>query len=329
MPSCVFIFRVLCAALAALALNAPSAAFAAPVAAAKQKAADEHALGQQAALRKDFRQAFDHALGAWQIDSDTPAYLFDAALWAADAGLFDKSEALFKQWLSLGNRDVSKDAKAREMLGAFDRHRAAELARQAAQASRAGDHVEARRLYLAAAQRDPADPEHLFGAAVEAEAVGDHVARRQLLTDYLKAAAPDAPNRAEAERMLGSKDTGPVAKPKDDAVPAEPAGGVSRIGLGLAIGGGALALAGIGYGVGWSMAEADYAEATRTGKDGSVSDPLKATADSRFTIGATLLGVGLAAGGVGGWLVWKSAKAAGPQVSIFSTPQQLMLTGRF
>lgn len=311
-------------AVALLCVCVTTASWAEPRPDPKALAAAEMTASEKAAAAHDHRAAFEHALGAWQLDESNPAYLWAAATQALLAGFDDKAEPLFKQWQALPARDTGMDLKAREHLADIVKRRAGAKAAQAEAASRAGDHGAARRLFLEAAALDPGEPEHLYGAGVEAMAVKDEVAGARLLEDYLRCDPANVGHRAHAERLLGQRGV-PATSEKSAA--ESPAPGRRQLGMGLVAGGGAVLLTGVGFLVAWRSAEDDYAAAVAANKDGVVSDPLRASADSRFAWGMGLAGLGLAVGGLGGWL-W----AASPeQTSIgFSvTPGGVQVVGQF
>lgn len=315
-------WRLLCLLAVALLIATSASAQSRPD--AKKLAADELAASEQAAAAHDHRAAFEHALGAWQLDESNPAYLWAAAVQASLAGMDDKAEPLFKQWQALPARDKSLDLKAREQLADIVKRRAAAKAAQAEAASRAGDHGVARRLFLEAAALDPGDAEHLYGAGVEAMAVKDEVAGVRLLEDYLRRKPGNLGHRAHAERVVGKRGAAEVAVAEGNQH-RQP--GHRNLGIGLVAGGGAVLLTGLAFLVAWRSAEGDYAAAVSANRDGAVSDPLRASADSRFGWGMGLAGFGLAVGGAGAWLWATSPDQASIGFSV--TPGRVQVVGRF
>jgi hypothetical protein len=213
----------------------------------KQQAASEIALAREAAAQQQFKAAYDHAWGAVQLEGDAAGYLLDAATFAAQARLDEQAEKLARDWLALPHRDKGNDLRARQLLTTLGHRRAETLACEAAEASKAGGHAEARRMYLAAAKLAPSEPEHLYGAAIEALAVGDEVAGQRLLVDYLEAKASDVAHRAEAEHLLVQRGATPVSAGVATGGP-EPTPTVdhSRRGLWCTVAGSVLAVVGVG-----------------------------------------------------------------------------------
>ncbi len=282
----------------------------------RQKAAEEIVLAKEAAGRQQFRIAFDHALGAWQLDAENPGYLLDAAAYAVAAGMDERGHELAKQWLGLGQRDRSHDGRARQLLATVGRRKAAVLAKEAAEASKAGDHAGARQKFLAAAKEDPGEAEYLFGAGVEAVAVGDQVAGRRLLTEYLAVAPVGAGNRAEAERLLGQRAQAiATATPsrsttaRDDLAtqPAAP-----RRSKWLLIAGGVVLAAGVGF-LASSLYATDEAAALKRAANTNLADwkPYEDRAREHGLAAVVLGGSGLGMGGLGAWWYFNDGPAAG------------------
>lgn len=270
---------------------------------ARKLAADEMAASSAMAAAHDHRGAYDHALGAWQLDNGDPQYLLAAAHEAVLAGLDDKAEPLFKQWLTLPNRDVGQDLQVRWQLSDIVKRRAKGKADQGAAASKAGDHQAARRWFLEAAALDPGEPEHLFGAAQEALAVQDKVAAARLLADYLKVAAPDAVNRPMAMRQVAELG-GPATEGAKRATDREskPAPDDDRRGFWLMVAGGALAVTAAGLLVGSLQASKSAADFHADIK-ASAADwgPAEDRAATLGIAAAVTGGVGLGVGGFGAW----------------------------
>lgn len=276
----------------------------------KALAAAEMTASEKAAAAHDHRAAFEHALGAWQLDESNPAYLWAAATQALLAGLEDKAEPLFKQWQSLLSRDTGLDLKAREHLADIVKRRAGAKAAQAEAASRAGDHGAARRLFLEAAALDPGEPEHLYGAGLEAMAMRDEVAATRLLTDYLNVAAPDAANRAKATKQLAELGAGPPAPRESTAAPDDPWTRQQLWGAGVAGAGLVLTAAGV-----WALVQsaqaADDLVAFQTapvtaGAEKSLAQQREIESrQQNYTVGGwTAGGIGVAALAAGAWLYW-------------------------
>ncbi len=295
----------------------------------RQKAAEEITLAKEAATRQQFRLALDHALGAWQLDASNASYLLDAAAYAVAAGMDDRGHDLAKEWLSLAHRDRAHDARARQLLATVGRRKAAALAKEAAEASKAGDHAGARQRFLAAAKADPGEVEYLFAAAMEAEAVGDRLASKRLAADYVKIAGSDAPNLPRAKRM--AEEPGDIAVAAQPTLEARPddANGNRRLALGLAISGGVVLLGGAAL-LTWGAGEASLADSYKTTPAMTYAEfqqhDSNATLGIRLGLGAA--GVGLACATAGGWLWWRGERgvaAIGPVVS----PTGLQIVGRF
>lgn len=310
-------WRLLCVLALALLIATSASAQSRPD--AKKLAADELAASEQAAAAHDHRAAFEHALGAWQLDESNPGYLWAAAVQAALAGMDDKAESLFKQWQALPGRDKAQDLTAREQLADIVKRRAAAKAAQAEAASRAGDHGVARRLFLEAAALDPGDAEHLYGAAQEALAVRDEVGASRLLADYLKAAPGDAPNRPKASRQLGT--FGHPAATATESAPAPRGNGwTTKQKWGVGLVGGGLALALTGGGLLWAWSEAGE-ELTRfqtstvqAGQEKTLAKQLEIEDRQRnyLVSGSSAGGLGVAALAAGAWLLLNRDEATGP-----------------
>lgn len=294
---CATRWRLLCVLALALLIATSASAQSRPD--AKKLAADELAASEQAAAAHDHRAAFEHALGAWQLDESNPAYLWAAAVQAALAGMDDKAESLFKQWQALPARDKSLDLKAREQLADIVKRRAAAKAAQAEAASRAGDHGVARRLFLEAAALDPGDAEHLYGAGVEAMAVKDEVAGVRLLEDYLKRNPGNLGHRAHAERVVA--DSGPAKgnRSAPDNTAAER--GVRR-GTWWMVAGGVLAAGGIGFAVS-ALVASSTAQDLKGNSTANLADwqPYDDRASRHGWTGGLLGAAGIGLGGYGVW----------------------------
>lgn len=280
----------------------------------KRLAAAEMSASEKAAAAHDHRSAFDHALGAWQLDQANSGYLWQAATQAVLAGLDDQAEPLFKQWLTLANREQGQDLLARRQLADIVHRRAKAKADQAAAASKAGDHGAARRLFLEAAALEPGEPEHLFGAAQEAMAAQDKVAAGRLLADYLKVAGPEAVNRPQAARQLaelGGPDAEPAKKGRDPDGKAAPDD--DRHGFWLMVAGGALTVAAVGLLVGSLQASKSAADFHANIKASSADWGPAESQASTFAIAAAATGaVGLGVGGFGAWQYFAAPAGGAP-----------------
>lgn len=304
--------RFLAVALVTASAATPSAA------ATSKKVLDAMVAGAQREFDAgNFARAGDLFLAIWRQDRAPLAAIYNAARAYQLAGNLERAKELFEEMMALPNLEAAVREKCEAQLGAIRLRRSEAKAEAAAKAERDGDMALAAGLWGDALALQPekrvwqlrrARAQHLAGRAELA---------REGYEAWLRAAAPDDPERRNAERWLAE------LKPKAAAPAAAVAAVVeapgSRLGVWATLGGGALAL--IGGGVVLALANADEADLqakmAQTDASGEIVGISHADAtatassiETRYRIGWAAAGAGVAAIGAGVWLLVRAPESS-------------------
>ncbi len=163
----------------------------------------------------DHARAAQLYASAWRTNPAESAYLYAAARAEHVGGAMEMADEHYRAYLALTGIPDALRAKATAYLKEVALARAQTKAHAADQAVRAEDPGLAGPLYKAAFELCPERPEWLFKAAVCAQLTGDNTQAVAGFRDYLKRAAPDAPDRREAELRL-SRLSGAAIPPRTD-----------------------------------------------------------------------------------------------------------------
>lgn len=335
---------VLLAASLVIAANvvAPGVAFAAE----KSKIAEMMARQAMSTYESgDFLRAAQLYLEAYRTDARA-AFLWAAARAEHVGGSFDKAADHYRQALALSDMDPAVRAKAEAYLCEVQQARADAKLTEAEKSIRRGDLRLGTVLYHEAFALAPQRFEFLFKAAVAEQTAGDLAAAERDYAAYLQGAPADAGDRNQAHVRLeslrvASGPTGPAAPglplPLPAAVapgaavtvvPTDP--GTNWLGRSALVGGAALLASGAGLWLsqGGERADLDAALARRDGSQviGIGYDAYVQRRDDlngNYRTAATLGGVGVAAAGVGAWLLVRTPAQAvhvAPNVQLAAAP---------
>ncbi len=334
-----------CAILLVLSWAAPSRVYAADKAGVAMTMAQQAAKAFQAG---DYDRAAEMYLNAFRASNEAD-YLFGAARSYHVGGHDDRAAELYRKFMETAGADAGRVQKAKEYLGAIDDKRALGLISDAETAARSEDYRLAASLYLSAWRLASGRSELLLKAAVAEDKAGQAAEAKEHLEQYLALAPMDAGDRPQAQarleairRKLAPAQTSPKIEPsKHEAPKAEPKKSIvlqdpqlpmvtapqpeatpSRWMPWTLTGGGvALMATGVGVLLGAQSDLAQYQRDTAKGSDGFVRGLTYAQAQSRASSINTRVGaaaavgaVGVAAAGVGTWLLLKTPAhiAVGP-----------------
>ncbi len=280
-------------------------------------------------------------LEAFRTDPTQPNYLYAAARAELSAGQKTQAEEHFEQFLTLADSGTDRADKARAYLADLRGSRAEGDEAAAERAVATSNWAEASKRYEALWVQAPTRWSALFKAGQAAQQAGDKERAGDLLRQYLRDAPKSAADRPEAEDCLHrlgdqpKRAQAPVAVQSDGEAAT---GGhavawtVLGTGLALAVGGAGLLLFGV--------TEAHALNQDLKLADGYVTaDISHAQAQARAdaigmhqTLGAGLAVAGVAAAGVGTWLLLREPDApAKARLSLAPGPAWtgLALVGRF
>lgn len=313
-------FRRVAAAVAAamcLIYGIPASEAANPKAAVSiaRKAVEAYETGDHGRSANLYHEAF-------KADPSQPGYLYSAARAEQIARQYRKAVETYQQFLSLRDAPVDMSEKARRYLEECRSAQADEVARDAKDAERSKNFEGAEALFLAAWKIAPRRLDLLLNAGLAAQRAGHDGAARGHLQAWLAKAPPDAPDRPQVEARLKS-----LRGTDDDQSSGHPAAssgaprtarptfttrgdGANWVAWG-AVGGG-LALVGTGIALWWSQRddsatlEAQLAQKSGGKVVGIGYADYSAEVDRLNTRRGVAVGsavVGVAAVGVGGWLL--------------------------
>ena len=319
------------------------------------------ALAQRAAQAfetGDMAKAAEGYNDAYRNDPSEPNYLYGAARAEQSGHLYEKAERHFREFISLPGVDPARVVKAKGYLADVLAQRSDLKADEAAKAAAGGDRVLAVAAYLEAWRLAPSRHQLLLKAALIEREIGGASVPSAIghLQDFLHAAPPDAPERETAQAVLKalqqSQPQQPEAKLAVVKKPESPPQATPQVqvveqpaqtqpwnsattgwwtiggGAALAIVGGVVGLVALGDAKtlqGQITVDANGAHSQLT-HDEVASQASKIGA--RETAGLVMACVGVAASGVGTWLVLRSPDA-GKHVSLTPTATGLLLSGRF
>lgn len=318
----------------------------------KSKAAE--GMAQQATeayTRGEYERAAELYANAFRTDA-LPNYLYGQARAEQVAGKNDAATEHFKQFMTLPDAEPDRVAKAKDMLAEIDKKAQDARVAEGEQAARSGDFRLAAQIWVDVVKRAPNRVELLYRAGVAYYQAADHQNALAQFDAYLRSAPANATDRnqaqmrrdALAEKLGQAKnpkvagDTKTDAKAPDGAgkdpkaeasggtVDAKPRAEAKATWPGWAVTGTGVALLGAGVGVYLSTRGDSSALAADTAKSGGnlvskisfeEADRRAAAIRSTQTIGLVMAGAGVAATGVGVWLLLsqtdsKVAVAPGP-----------------
>lgn len=286
---------------------------------------------------------------AFTSDPATPEYLYGAARAEHVAGKLDLAEQHYNDYLSKAPGGP-KAANAQKYLLEVRGAKAEQKASQAERAGRTDNWTLAAQLYHAAVDLAPHRVDLVFQEAMAEEQAGQKARAIALLEKYLQTAPATAADRGEATVRLAalkgppggatSKPVVPVRpeqptstqtpKPVEARDPAAapvgvtkpPATAESSVALPwvIAAGGAALGITGVAL-AGWAASDRSSLEnklvpdaqtGLITGISESEAKAEQSSIDNRRIVAGVLGGVGLAAGAVGGWMLWKAYHPEAP-----------------
>lgn len=258
----------------------------------------------------DPARAAELYLEAFRTDATQPNYLYAAARSEMTAGKTASAEEHFEQFLGLADAGTERADKARAYLADLRGSRAESKEMAANRAAAAGHWPEASKLYEELWNRIPTRWSSLFKAGQAAQQAGDNDRAGELLRQYLREAPKSAADRPEAEdclKRLGSTQAEPDARGQV----APEAGNVSRAVAWTVLGTGVALLAGgaglLFYGVSEEQAlnrDLKLVDGYVTGNVSHAQAQTRAdTIALHQSLGLGLTAAGVAAAGVGTWLV--------------------------
>lgn len=183
------------------------------------------ALAEQAAKAfqtADLDKAAKFYLEAARNDPDEPSYIYGAARAEQSAGLLDRAEKHYKQFIAAPNADVSRVAKAKANLNEIQHSRAEVLCQEADEAAKRRDWVLAASSWLEAYHLAADRPQVLVKAAVAEREAGDMPSAIKHLELFLRVTLPDAAERIKAESLLNQLRPGGSTAPTATAAKAPP-----------------------------------------------------------------------------------------------------------
>lgn len=288
----------------------------------------------EAIEKGDYARAAELYGFLWAQDHNS-SHLWSLARAEHLGGAYDAAMAHYRQLLELSDVDAARKAKVREYIVEIDRTRAKAKAMSAEKAVRDGDARLAAQLFMEAWKLDPARLEWLFQVAVAEQGAGDLAAAETHLQEFLAKAAPNAPERSEAEGRLKSLKTRrtPAPAPEASAIESSATAPSERGVMPWVVGGvGAAALAG---GVALFLSTSgDYDKFqadTKPDADGIIRKTSTAEAQTAASsinqtraIAAGLGAVGAVGIGVATWLLVRTPKT-GPQARRTPSPADVQV----
>ena len=323
----------LCLVVLLLGSSAATPAFAAldPVRAARAMAEQ----GTKAYESADFARAAQLYHEAFRTDPSQTVYLYSAARAEHVGGQLDRALQHYQQFAQTAGANAGLATKANAYIDEVHRAQVDAQVQEAEGAARARHHSAAAQFFLAAYAAASDRPELLFKAAVAEELAGETQGARQHYREYLEKAPADASDRGLAKVKLAGLDHGaepePARAPTPTAPVAAPAAhqaasshmpvtvaqtppSASRWQAWTVLGGGVALLAG-GVGIFAStLADSSALQSQLAQKDGGkISGTTYAAATSQASsinqtraISGVMAGVGLAATGVGTWMLLRA-----------------------
>ncbi len=311
----------------------------------------------------DYSRAADLYLNAYRTDANS-AFLYGAARSQHLAGRMDQATELYQQFLTAANADPERQKRAREYLAEIERSKAVALAADAEKAQREDPKLAAS-LYLDAYKLAPTRVDLLFRAAVAGQQAGDLAAAQAQFAEYLAQAPATASERSQAQARLDSirrklsPQTAPEPQPQVAPEPAPPpkpeppprpepiATTLPPVGVqapateparwpgwALVGAGGGLAVVGLVLYLGAAADNKQYqSDLAVTNGAGQISGltheeaaARAASINGRMGAAAGLAGAGLAAAGVGTWLLVRTPLRA---AVVVPQPSGALLVWRF
>lgn len=185
-------------------------------------AVDKHraavSMAQQAAKAfeaGDYLRAIELYRNAWQQDAK-PAYLWALARAEQLGGMHEKASDHYRQFVKAPGAEAARVPKAQAYLAEIERARIDAAVFEADKAAREGDSGLAAQMYLDALRRDPTRVELTYKAACAEQQSERWQEAAEHFAAYLAVAAPDAPQRAQAQMRLEA------ARRKAELVPRNP-----------------------------------------------------------------------------------------------------------
>ena len=299
----------------------------AAVAADRKAAVQLASQARQSYETKQFSKAVDLYQQAWQADPSETGLLYNAARAAHLGGLLERSSDLYGQFLELAGRDAAVAAKAKGYLAEVRNERVQAEVTAADAALAANQPAEASRRFAAALALAPDRADLQLRTAEADAAAGDAEAARIRLRTWLTAAPAASPDHSRALALQARLDPpAPVTRREGGA---RAIAGWTALGLGLGAGAGAV----------FELLRARSDQAALDGqiadrKDGLVrgigyDDAVSASERiaSYRTWAAILGGVGVAAAGVGTWLLLAGPEA--PAVVVTPWPAGASVAWKF
>lgn len=283
---------------------------------------------------------------AFTSDPATPEYLYGAARAEHVAGKLDLADQHYNDYLSKAPGGP-KAANAQKYLLEVRGTKAEQKASQAERAGRTDNWTLAAQLFHAAVDLAPHRVDLVFQEAMAEEQAGQKTRAIALLEKYLQTAPANAADRGEATVRLAAlkgppggaaskavrpeqPTSTPTPKPVESRDPPAapigvakpPATEESSVALPwvVAAGGVALGLTGVAL-AGWAASDRsglenklvpDAQTGLITGISESEAKAEQSSIDNRRIVAGVLGGVGLAAGAVGGWMLWKAYHPEAP-----------------
>lgn len=326
-------FALLLALLLGLSAAAPAFAALDPVRAARAMAEQ----GTKAYESADFARAAQLYHEAYRTDPSQTVYLYSAARAEHVGGQLDRALQHYSQFTQAAGANAGLVTKANAYIVEVHRAQVDAQVQDAEMASRARHHSAAAQFFLAAYAAAGDRCDLLFKAAVAEELAGETQSARAHFREYLEKAPPDANDRGLAKVKLAALDHGaapqtpptrsPTTASAADLEPARPSSTPQvpatvvqkpttpgRWQAWTVLGGGLALIAG-GVGVYAStLSDARALQGQLAQKDGGkISGTTYAAATSQASsinqtraISGVMAGVGLAATGVGTWMLLRA-----------------------
>ncbi|MSP92133.1 MAG: hypothetical protein EXR79_10085 [Myxococcales bacterium] len=273
-----------------------------------------------------FERAAELFLDIWRDDDRATVALYNAARSFHLAGSLERAEGVYREFLVRAKLDAATEAKVRNHMADIDRRRAQARAAEAGRAEEAGRYLVAAQLWAEAGALQPDNPGFTLKEGRAQHLAGNAAAARERYRRFLAAAAADDPNRSVAAQWQAALNAGPET--------AAPTTGRSWAGWSCVVLGAGASGAGLWFVASASTAtgelERKLAVTDASGKiTGIAETDARAEAariDRQFVVGWSSVGVGVAAGAVGAWLLaTRSAGAATVTVG----PHEMRIAVRF
>lgn len=251
-----------------------------------------------------FERAAELFLDIWRQDDRAAVALYNAARSFHLGGILERADGVYREFLARAKPDPATEAKVRNHMADVDRRRAQARATEAVRAEEAGRYIVAAQLWSEAGSLQPDNPEFTLKEGRALHLGGDITAARDRYNRYLAAAPPDDPQRAVATQWQTALDATTEAA-------GAPATARTWAGWACVVAGAGAGGAGLWFVAGAATAtdelERKLATTDAAGKITGIGEAAARVEadriDRQFLLGWSSVGVGVAAGAIGAWLL--------------------------